>query len=568
MRLLSLTILLAVFFSACTDSESLEGHDSLNESRLDSLLLSGIDATRDLDFEEAQRTLNQVIAEAEVTGSERHVITGYINLGNLYNYFNLYDQALENLFLALEKSDEFQIEVHKNAILNNIGIVYSKNGSNEKAGEYFSKALERSRLDNDSKRIAMNLINLSIALSERRMNDSALTCLEEALVLYDQNAQKTNYLATLENIGNIYFDQGELDSALVYYSASYHGVDEEVDPWLTWEFAFNLSKAHREFNNLDSAATYLKEAIGGFKLGNDSENLIEAYRLQSEILREKGEANASADFAKLALAIQDSLVDVKSTDWISKHQLNYEYGKKEKELELLEEDARRTQLIWIFGSAGLCIILILVWLLMRSRVTRLNQKNLLLEKEQRVTQLTLEKNIFDQKKMEEEHGVRERISKIEKEKLKQELDFKNRMLMSKVMSVSNQNEQMADVVNLLDQAENMPETELNKALSNAKKMVQNQINLENEWESVKVHFEEVHPDFFSRLSQYNDSLNSSDLRMCAYLVLDLSPKEISNILNITPASIRKRRQRLKEKLNLDSEIDLSDWLRKRILNTN
>jgi DNA-binding CsgD family transcriptional regulator len=213
------------------------------------------------------------------------------------------------------------------------------------------------------------------------------------------------------------------------------------------------------------------------------------------------------------------------------------------------------------------MILALVWLLMRSRVARLNQRNLLLEKEANLSQLSLEKNVADQKRMEEEHQAREKINKIEREKLQQELDFKNRMLMSKVMSVSNQNEQMGEVVSIINQAEDLPADELHKALANAKSLIKNQINLENEWESVKVHFEEVHPEFFTRLSKYNANLNSSDLRMCAYLVLDLSPKEISNILNITPASIRKRKQRLREKLGITGEVDLSDWLRKNILDT-
>ena len=541
--------------------------DSINQARLDSMLMAGIAATRNLEFEKSQGLLSQLIAEAEINENNKYVILGYINLGNLYNYYSLYDQALENLFIALEMSDSRDLEIHKNAILNNIGIVYSKNGSSEKAGEYFLRALKISQNTADTNRIAMNLINLAYSLSDREMNDSALSCVEDALNLYGQSKQETNYWATLNNIGNIYHAKNNLDSALYFYTKAYHSSSEKVDPWLQWEFALNLARSHFELGRLDSAEIYLAESIQGFKQGNDQENLIEALKLQSEVLLQKGDAEGALSAALEAMNVQDSLVNVQAKDWISKHQLNYEFGKKQKELELVEAEAHRKLLIWIFGSIGLAIILILVWMLMRSRLTRLNQRNLLLEKEQSVTQLTLEKNIADQKRMEEEHLAEQRINQVEREKLQQELDFKNRMLMSKVMSFSNQNEQMNEVVDLLNRVDDLSEEEMKSSVLNAKKMIQNQINLENDWESVKVHFEEVHPDFFTKLSTLHKNLNSSDLRMCAYLVLDLSPKEISNILNIAPASIRKRKQRLKEKMDLNKDVELSEWLRINILNT-
>ncbi len=565
---LTLISSLFVLLVACQSPELEKELNPDEKAVLDSMLYAGIDATRNLQFEEAQRLLNQVIDKAEASNNPDYIVIGYINLGNLYNYYSLYDQSLENLFIALEKADYYGIEIHKNAILNNIGIAYSRNGSSEKASEYFLKALAISREAEDTMRIAMNLTNLSNGLSEQKLNDSALVCLEEALQLYYQSDQGRSYRATLNNIGSIYLKAEEPDTALYFFTSAYFNSSaEEVEPWMKWEFALNLARAHFDLGQLDSSQTYLDECIDGFRKGNDHDHLINALKLQSKVLMEKGRENDALAAATEAMGIQDSIVNVKAKNWVSKYQLNYEFGKKEKELELIEAEAERKQLIWILGSIGLALFLILVLLLARSRVARLNQKNLLLEKEQSLIHLRLEKNFADQKRMKEEHEIREKISIMERENLQNELDYKNRSLMSTVMSVSNQNEQMRELADLLDRTSSLPESEMAPALANAKKLIQNQMNLQNDWETVKLHFEEVHPNFFSKLSKASSSLNSSDLRMCAYLVLDLSPKEIANILNITPASIRKRKQRLKEKLNIDKDLDLNEWLRTEILNS-
>ncbi len=533
---------------------------------LDSTLFAGIEATRNLQFEEAQRLLNQVIDQAEASKNENYIVLGYINLGNLYNYYSLYDQALENLFIAFEKADSFGITTHQNAILNNIGIVYSKIGSSEKAGEYFSKALAISRETADTTRVAMNLTNLSNVLAEREMYDSALVCLEEALALYQQNKHNVNYRATLNNIGIIHQNKERQDSALYFFTKSYLFEGDNAEPWVLWEVALNIASSHFKLGNLDSAVVYLHQCIDGFRKGNDQENLINALKVQSEVLLAIDNQNDAIVAITEAMNIQDSLVNVKAKNWVSKYQLNYEFGKKEKELELVESEAERKQLIWVIGSISMAIFLVLVSLLARSRLARLNQKNLLLEKEQSLIHLRLEKNFADQKRMKEEHEIREKMNSMERENLQNELDFKNRSLMSTVMNVANQNEQMRHLADVLSKASTLPASEMGSAVANAKKLIQNQLNLQNDWETVKVHFEEVHPNFFSKLARVSSNLNSSDLRMCAYLVLDLSPKEIANMLNITPASIRKRRQRLKEKLNIDKDVDLNEWLRTNILN--
>ncbi len=83
---------------------------------------------------------------------------------------------------------------------------------------------------------------------------------------------------------------------------------------------------------------------------------------------------------------------------------------------------------------------------------------------------------------------------------------------------------------------------------------------EKDWEDFKQHFENVHPEFFTNLKLQFPDLSANDLKVAALTRLNLSIKEASNILGISPESTKTARYRLRKKLNLSPETDLFDFL--------
>lgn len=75
-------------------------------------------------------------------------------------------------------------------------------------------------------------------------------------------------------------------------------------------------------------------------------------------------------------------------------------------------------------------------------------------------------------------------------------------------------------------------------------------------------FSKVHEDFFSRLLQKYPQLTSQDLKLAAYLRMNLSSKEIAPLINISIRGVEIKRYRLRKKLNLDSESNLNDFMMK------
>ena len=86
--------------------------------------------------------------------------------------------------------------------------------------------------------------------------------------------------------------------------------------------------------------------------------------------------------------------------------------------------------------------------------------------------------------------------------------------------------------------------------------------VDKDWDQFKKHFQEVHPDFFKSLTGKFPALTSNDLKLCAYIRINLNNKEIARMLNVTPDSVKKARQRLKKKIELGQEDDLGELLRR------
>lgn len=73
-------------------------------------------------------------------------------------------------------------------------------------------------------------------------------------------------------------------------------------------------------------------------------------------------------------------------------------------------------------------------------------------------------------------------------------------------------------------------------------------------------FEKLYPNFKDSLCRISSNLTANELKLCAFLRLNLSSKEISEILHITPESVHKARYRLRKKLHLSSKDDLSNFI--------
>ena len=146
------------------------------------------------------------------------------------------------------------------------------------------------------------------------------------------------------------------------------------------------------------------------------------------------------------------------------------------------------------------------------------------------------------------------IMKLKNEKLQNEIDSKTRELSASTMSIIKKNELLNTIKNELgvvkDESEIKPVIKIiNKNLSNT-----------SDWEMFQEAFNNADSDFLKKVKIAHPNLTPNDLRLCAYLRLNLSSKEIAPLLNISPRSVEIKRYRLRKKMELEHEKSLVEYI--------
>ena len=87
-----------------------------------------------------------------------------------------------------------------------------------------------------------------------------------------------------------------------------------------------------------------------------------------------------------------------------------------------------------------------------------------------------------------------------------------------------------------------------------------ELEMTNDWEKFTLYFDRVNNSFLRKLKEIHPSLTATDLKLCAYLRLNLSTKEIADLLNLSVRGVESSRYRLRKKLDISNEISFVDYL--------
>ena len=159
-----------------------------------------------------------------------------------------------------------------------------------------------------------------------------------------------------------------------------------------------------------------------------------------------------------------------------------------------------------------------------------------------------------------EHNEKE-IVKLQNEKLASEVNFKSKELATATMHLMQRGKLIAKIKEELlpivktDDAETAPE-EFKKILS----LINEAERADGDWEHFAVHFDHVHSNFLAKLKDRIPALSANDLKLCAYLKMNLSSKEMAQLMSISIRAVEVSRYRLRKKLNVSSETNLFDYL--------
>ena len=148
----------------------------------------------------------------------------------------------------------------------------------------------------------------------------------------------------------------------------------------------------------------------------------------------------------------------------------------------------------------------------------------------------------------------QQLMRFKNETLEQDVKSKNRELAVSTMSLIKKNEFLNTIKEELKKAEG--NQDVNKVI----KIIDKNINNTNDWKLFEEAFNNADKDFLKKVKSKHESLTPNDLKLCAYLRLNLSSKEIAPLLNISPRSVEVKRYRLRKKMNLPHEASLTNYI--------
>lgn len=163
-------------------------------------------------------------------------------------------------------------------------------------------------------------------------------------------------------------------------------------------------------------------------------------------------------------------------------------------------------------------------------------------------------------RMEEKVLAEQKINNLQKEKFEADISYKNRQLSSSTLHLINKSRVLSKIKKAFDEIVNDVEKKDKQKFETIRQLINENTQLDKDWEDFKMHFEEVHPDFFSRIQEKFTGLSSTDIKHCAYIKIGLSTKEIARLFNISHRSVQVSRYRMKKKMNLPEETDMIEYI--------
>jgi AraC family transcriptional regulator, chitin signaling transcriptional activator len=150
----------------------------------------------------------------------------------------------------------------------------------------------------------------------------------------------------------------------------------------------------------------------------------------------------------------------------------------------------------------------------------------------------------------------QQLMKLRNEQLSEVVDSKNRELAVSTMSLINKNELLSVIKEDLKKTS----TDDNRSIKSLISSITKNISEEDSWKVFKEAFDSTDKDFLKKVKLAHSSLTPNDLRLCAYLRLNLSSKEIAPLLNISVRSVEIKRYRLRKKMDLTHEKGLVEYI--------
>ncbi len=418
--------------------------------------------------------------------------------------------------------------------LNSMALVLKKQGDLAKAIEFSNQALEIYKAKEMNFEVMSTLNNIGLIQKSQGEFMKAVHTFKEALELLKKLDYTHGEIIILTNLADTYNGIGKYKNAEVEQRRALELANKISDNSTKAVINTNLGRSLLKQGYLNQAKQFYKEGLRLSQEIRSLEKQKDAHDLGIEIFKKEGNLSMVISEMQNSKMINDSIFSLEKAKQINELQTQYETEKKDAEIVVLAKTAELERTKKVAFLVGL----IMLFLLASGIVYSLIQKR---KKDQ---------IIYAQERA------------IEEEKLRNTqlaLESKQKELSSKMVQLAHKNEFLSNLEKEIDSLKSEVGSTVEKASGRISRMIRRDIVNDKQWEQFSEEFSSVHQGFLDALVRQFGSFSRSEIRLISLLKMNLTSKEISDVLGISDEGIRKARYRLRKKLNL-SDTELQGYL--------
>ncbi len=484
---------------------------------------------------------------------------GLNGLGATRDFQGDYSGALEYLFAAVRINERLGDLRSASSRYNNIGLVYYSQEDFSNAILYFRKALDVYEKINLQSSIALvngNMGELFLKVGDIHQAESHFLA---ALQLYSRLGEPYGVANMHRNLGEVQHRKGVYTDALSYFDSALTAYETLGRGQFQAQTLIGMGITYYEKQEWSTAKQHLRK---GVTLSEELDHILsirDGWEYLALVEEALGNHKAALDAQKKFKNTADEILNTEQTRSLTRQHAEFEFQNERDSLAFaqqratfdLEQQVQRQNSIVILVIIIASFLGIIAFLSYRSFLTN-KRKKLTLEQKNKVIKLKHDELIA---KNEEISDLRES----EKKMAEEAIALKERELTTVTLLSHEKNALLQQLNAQISELSKKVDEDVIPELKDIRKVISTNLN-EESWSIFTHHFEKVHPKFFNTLKTAFSALTQHDLRLCAYLRVGMSNKEIANISNITPDAVKKSLNRMKKKMSLGVETDLRDFL--------
>jgi tetratricopeptide (TPR) repeat protein len=466
------------------------------------------------DLKSALKYTEEAQADAKDRKLKKELAICLGNLAIIYGAVGDYSKSSEYDFQSLELFEQIGDKNQIGVALGNIGADFLIQGNYDKSLEYLLKSLEIAKEIDDQPGIAYQYNNIAGVYYEGFKDyPKSLKYYFASLAINQKTGNSYQEGMNLLNIGLTYFSLNNLDSTLYY---GQHALNIFTSLNASLKIAgcqMLLADYYSRIGNFDQARKFALSALDIGQVENSLETIKNAASILQKLYLSEGDFENAFNYIKTEFEARDSLYSQQSQKELLKLEIQYNQDKLEKARQIKQQRKN-----FLTGLAFVILISLIINAILIISRQKIRVKNTLLEKDS----------------------------------IEKELDFKSKELSINVMALMKKNEMLADISHKLVQIEKIAISEETKnAISNIYNELRKSTDdkLLNEF---SVRFQEVHAGFYETLLSKFPDLTQNELKLCAYLRLNMSTKDISELTGTSKLTLENARYRLRKKLGISS----------------